>query len=161
MRICQVMIGAGFGGAERSFVDTALAMADRGHAVQAVCHRDFVKREWLEAHENIRVSPVHVRGAWDLAGARRMQRALDEFVVRGVRTNLALLHQLMDHPQVVSGTYDTGIKWDPLPTAPVPETTRRDLAAVAAVAFAMREEARQPVLPPQLLSGWHRASRTL
>lgn len=92
---------------------------------------------------------------------RRMQRALDEFVVRGVRTNLALLHQLMDHPQVVSGTYDTGIKWDPLPTAPVPETTRRDLAAVAAVAFAMREEARQPVLPPQLLSGWHRASRTL
>ena len=79
MRICQVMIGAGFGGAERSFVDTALAMADRGHAVQAVCHRDFVKREWLEAHENIRVSPVHVRGAWDLAGARRMQRAIGEF----------------------------------------------------------------------------------
>jgi glycosyltransferase involved in cell wall biosynthesis len=79
MRICQVMIGAGFGGAERSFVDTTLAMADRGHAVQAVCHRDFVKREWLEAHENIRVSPVHVRGAWDLAGARRMQRAIGEF----------------------------------------------------------------------------------
>ncbi|QDT55121.1 Alpha-D-kanosaminyltransferase [Caulifigura coniformis] len=79
MRICQVMIGAGFGGAERSFVDTALAMADRGHAVQAVCHRDFVKRDLLEAHANIRVSPVLVRGAWDFAGARRMQNAIGEF----------------------------------------------------------------------------------
>ena len=62
MRICQVMIDAGFGGAERSFVDTALAMADRGHAVQAVCHRDFVKRDLLEAHANIRVSPVLCAG---------------------------------------------------------------------------------------------------
>lgn len=79
MRICQVMIGAGFGGAERSFVDTALAMADRGHAVQAVCHQNFVKRDLLEAHKNIRISPVLVRGAWDLFGARRMQRAIGEF----------------------------------------------------------------------------------
>jgi len=79
MRICQAMIGAGFGGAERSFVDTALAMADRGHAVQAVCHRDFVKRDLLEAHANIRVSPVLVRGAWDFAGARRMQKVIGEF----------------------------------------------------------------------------------
>jgi len=79
MRICQVMIGVGFGGAERSFVDTALAMADRGHAVQAVCHRDFVKRNLLEAHENIRVSPVRVRGAWDLTGLRGLQRTIGEF----------------------------------------------------------------------------------
>ncbi len=79
MRICQVMLSEEFGGAQRSFVDSALAMADRGHAVQAVCHRSFVKRDVLEAHGKIRVSPVEIRGAWDLAGARQMQRAIGGF----------------------------------------------------------------------------------
>lgn len=83
------MIGAGFGGAERSFVDTALAMADRGHAVQAVCHRDFVKRDLLEAHGKIRVSPVTVRGAWDLFSARQMQRVIGEFGPDVIHAHLA------------------------------------------------------------------------
>ena len=42
------MLGKGFGGAERSFVDTTLALASRGHEVQAICHRKFEKREALE-----------------------------------------------------------------------------------------------------------------
>ena len=79
MRICQLMIGTGFGGAERSFVDTALALADRGHDVQAICHRDFVKRSLLEEHPGIRVSPVMVHGAWDVLAARRIQTAMAGF----------------------------------------------------------------------------------
>jgi glycosyltransferase involved in cell wall biosynthesis len=89
VRICQLMIGTGFGGAERSFVDTALALADRGHDVQAICHRDFVKRSLLEGHPAIRVSPVVVRGAWDVFAARRIQTAMAGFGPDVVHVHLA------------------------------------------------------------------------
>lgn len=92
---------------------------------------------------------------------RRMRRALDEFVVRGVATNLTLLRQVIEHPDVMRGEYHTGLLFDPLPLPVVAEEVRRDLAAAAAVAFALREESGQPAQPPRLLSGWHRASRAL
>ena len=42
MMIAQVMLSAGFGGAERLFVDLCRALADRGHEIAAVCQPDFV-----------------------------------------------------------------------------------------------------------------------
>jgi len=38
---------------------------------------------------------------------RRMRRALDEFVVEGIKTNLAFHRKLMDHPDFVQGRLDT------------------------------------------------------
>jgi len=38
---------------------------------------------------------------------RRMRRALDEFVVEGVKTNLAFHRRLMAHPEFVAGRIDT------------------------------------------------------
>ena len=38
MRICQVMLAKGFGGAERYFVDLCRALAARRHEVLAICH---------------------------------------------------------------------------------------------------------------------------
>jgi acetyl/propionyl-CoA carboxylase alpha subunit len=92
---------------------------------------------------------------------RRLHRVLDEFVVRGVHTNLPLLHQVIDHPDFVRGVYDMALLMRSLPPRPAPEPALRDLAIAAAVAFAAREESGLPTIPPQLLSGWHRASRTL
>lgn len=92
---------------------------------------------------------------------RRMHRALDEFVVHGVRTNLTLLHQLLEHPDVVRGAYDTTLLVHPLPPPASSDVHEQDLAAAAAVAFAVREDSGRPAQPPQLLSGWYRASRAL
>jgi len=41
------------------------------------------------------------------AAIRRMRRALDEFVVEGVKTNIKFHRQLMDHPDFQSGKLDT------------------------------------------------------
>ena len=41
------------------------------------------------------------------AAIRRMRRALDEFVVEGVKTNLSFHRRLMDHPDFVAGKLDT------------------------------------------------------
>ena len=43
----------------------------------------------------------------------RMRRALSEYVVTGIRTNLAFHEKLFAHPEFVAGSYDTG-----LPRAP-------------------------------------------
>ncbi|HZS36240.1 MAG TPA: acetyl-CoA carboxylase biotin carboxylase subunit [Polyangia bacterium] len=49
------------------------------------------------------------------AAIRRMRRALDEFVVEGVKTNLSFHRKLMDHPDFVAGKLDTHFleRWKP------------------------------------------------
>ncbi len=89
MRITQVMLCKGFGGAERSFLDTTLALADRGHAVQAVCHRDFVKRQVLEEHPGVRCNAIGVRGVWDLLAGRKLTRLIGAFGPDVIHTHLA------------------------------------------------------------------------
>lgn len=88
LKITQLMLSKGFGGAERLFVDLALALAERDVSVQAVCHKDFVKRAALQ-HRNISLAPVNVRGAWDLLAARRITAAIRDFGPAVIHSHLA------------------------------------------------------------------------
>jgi len=88
MKITQIMLGKGFGGAERSFVDTALALAARGHEVQAICHRDFIKRNLLEGVTNIQLDPVKAGGELDFVTPRRIAGHLRAFGPEIVHTQL-------------------------------------------------------------------------
>ena len=36
----------------------------------------------------------------------KMKRALDEFVIEGIKTTIPFHRQLMDHPDYVAGNYD-------------------------------------------------------
>lgn len=68
----------------------------------------------------------------------RMLRCLDEYVVHGVETNLEFLKSCLVYPDVVDGSYDTGVVSGILEAraeaAPVAEET--ELLAVAAAAIA-------------------------
>lgn len=88
LKITQLMLSKGFGGAERLFVDLALALAERDVSVQAVCHGDFVKKAALR-HPNISLAPVNVRGTWDLLAARRVTRAIRDFTPAVIHSHLA------------------------------------------------------------------------
>lgn len=55
MKITQLMLSAGFGGAERYFVDLCHALQRRGHEVQVIWHRNFVAKDDLEAEENLQL----------------------------------------------------------------------------------------------------------
>lgn len=46
-------------------------------------------------------------GPTRLAAIKRMRRALEEFVVEGLTTNIDLLHQIMHHPAFIRASYDT------------------------------------------------------
>jgi acetyl-CoA carboxylase, biotin carboxylase subunit len=42
------------------------------------------------------------------AALRRVRRCLEEFVIEGIRTNLAFHRRIIDHPDFQAGRYDTG-----------------------------------------------------
>jgi glycosyltransferase involved in cell wall biosynthesis len=79
MRIAQVMLGKGFGGAERSFVDLCHALVRRGHDVLAICETRAEARKHLASTSGIAIASVTVRGAWDPLARWRLRRLLAAF----------------------------------------------------------------------------------
>ncbi len=88
MRICQVMLSSGFGGAERLFVDACLGFADRGHQILSVCHPVFEALSQLR-HQNIKISPLTVHYDWSYLARARLARALREFRPQIIHSHLA------------------------------------------------------------------------
>jgi acetyl-CoA carboxylase biotin carboxylase subunit len=99
----------------------------------------------------------------------RMRRALSEYVVTGIRTNLAFHEKLFVHPEFVAGRYDTGFidrYAADLFGYPQAKADRRDAVAVAVAVAAARMErvagAAQASEGESGLSPWvanHRARR--
>jgi acetyl-CoA carboxylase biotin carboxylase subunit len=72
----------------------------------------------------------------------RMRRALSEYIVTGIRTNLAFHEKLFQHPDFAAGNYDTGfIERNPqlLGYPMVPEADREAVAVAIAIAAARME----------------------
>jgi len=88
MKITQIMLAKGFGGAERSFVDTSLALAARGHQVQAVCHKQFSKIELLQNVDGILLETVNAGSEWDFITPRKIAAKLRAFQSEIVHTQL-------------------------------------------------------------------------
>src|SRR5690606_41074349 len=96
----------------------------------------------------------------------RMRRALDEYAVGGIQTNLAFHRRLIRHPGFLAGEYDTGfIGREPsLTTAgELDSQVRAGLLAAAGIAEAGRGQGAQPTAPaggPARASSWRRGGRT-
>jgi acetyl-CoA carboxylase, biotin carboxylase subunit len=97
---------------------------------------------------------------------RRMQRALGDYVIGGIRTNLSFLSRVISHPDFVAGSYDIGFvqnKLAELLAEPAldPET-RWLIAAAAAVGAQEAAEARRAPQGSQGdgLSPWVSAQRS-
>jgi acetyl-CoA carboxylase, biotin carboxylase subunit len=74
----------------------------------------------------------------------RMKRALSEYVVTGIRTNLPFHARLLSHPEFVAGNYDTQFlerEREFLLAAPVVGAEREEALAVAIAVAAARMEA--------------------
>ena len=101
----------------------------------------------------------------------RMRRALSEYVVTGIRTNLAFHDRLFQHPEFIAGRYDTGFierNRDALLGYPLVKAEDRDPVAVAVAVAAARMERATGATQASLgesgsrLSPWvshHRAGR--
>ncbi|MBO6933368.1 MAG: acetyl-CoA carboxylase biotin carboxylase subunit [Deltaproteobacteria bacterium] len=78
----------------------------------------------------------------DLA-VQRMRRALEEYVVTGIKTSVPFHLRVMSHPEFVAGEYDTGYiakNEEALLTPPSLGSDAKALAIAAAVAQAFRDQ---------------------
>ncbi len=62
----------------------------------------------IPVHYDPMISKLVVWGEDRAAAVARMRRALDEYVVRGIETNLPFHRLCVRHPQFLEGHYDTG-----------------------------------------------------
>ncbi len=89
MRIAQIMLARGFGGAERFFVDLSLALAARGHQVLALGDKRGVALKHLSGQANIECIGIRCYGNWDLMARRALRRELKRFAPAVVQAHLA------------------------------------------------------------------------
>jgi acetyl-CoA carboxylase biotin carboxylase subunit len=92
---------------------------------------------------------------------RRLRRALEDFSLYGVASNVPFVQRILNDPDFGGGHYSTDFLRRELRPLPEDEGYYRDLAVAAAIAYARRKEAFQPMLPERVRAGWHRASRRL
>ena len=88
MRITQIMLSKGFGGAERSFLDTALELAARGHLVQAICCRDFVEIDQLKGVERLRLETIRSGAEWNCLVSFKIAALIADFRAEVIHTQL-------------------------------------------------------------------------
>lgn len=79
MKVTQIMLSKGWGGAERIFIDLVKGLAEQGVQVQAIMDARFPQRRQLEGVDN--VHPVYVRAFshWDFFAANKLTRAVSDF----------------------------------------------------------------------------------
>src|SRR5882724_1417700 len=79
-----------------------------------------------------------------LTAIARMRRALNEYFVGGIKTNLPLFRRILEHPDFISGRIDTGFLDRLLATAASPASHTEKLAEIAAVSAALFAAMAQP-----------------
>ena len=89
MKICQIMLAKGFGGAERYYVDLAIVLAERGHDVLAISHQGSPAAKMLAEIPGIQAHCVTVLGKWDPFIAGKIRTIIAEHKSEGVQAHLA------------------------------------------------------------------------
>jgi acetyl-CoA carboxylase, biotin carboxylase subunit len=115
----------------------------------------------VPVHYDSLLAKLVVWGATRAECLRRVHRALQEFQIDGVRTNLGLLRLIVNDAEFVAGTYTTDSSQRNLIDTPPSGNDMADMAAVAALAFLLRSRSASPVTPPAFTSGWYHDSRKL
>ena len=88
LRICQVMLSRGFGGAERLFVDLVMGLHEFGHDVLPICHPRGKARELLRS-AGIDCACVNNLGWWDPVAPWRIHALAKKFGADIMHTHLA------------------------------------------------------------------------
>jgi acetyl-CoA carboxylase, biotin carboxylase subunit len=71
------------------------------------------------------------------SAVRRMRRALDEYFVAGIKTNLPLFRRILDHPDFINARIDTGFLDRLLSSDSVKHSGDEALSGIAAVSAAL------------------------
>lgn len=90
----------------------------------------------------------------------RMCRAMSEFKLAGVHTNIALIQQLLNTSSFIQGTYNKEFTVNSIENMPLPDNLLPDLAVAAAIIYYRRNQALSQTGPERLSSRWRRNGRS-
>jgi len=93
MRICQVLFGKGYGGAERLFVDLSIELSRRGISVAVMCRPEFKGLSELQK-AGLVCQTLKDRSSRDLLACYRINRFVKEFRADLVHTHLSRASRL-------------------------------------------------------------------
>jgi len=114
------------------------------------------------------ISKLSVWAPTRMEAILKMRRALDEYVLTGITTNLRYLKQIMEHPEFVGGNYDTGFlgrEHQKLLGVEDPALTRASVIAAAVRAHQRMEKQQAQIAQVQSKGGggggsaWRTAGR--
>lgn len=115
----------------------------------------------VPVHYDSLLAKLVVWGATRAECLHRVHRALQEFQISGVRTNIGLLRLIVNDADFIDGSYTTDSGQNHLIDAPPVTDNLGDLAAIAALAFIAHARAARPITPPTFNDGWYRESRRI
>jgi acetyl-CoA carboxylase, biotin carboxylase subunit len=118
----------------------------------------------IPVHYDPMISKLVVWGEDRAAAVARMRRALDEYHVAGIETNLAFHRRCLRHPQFLAGHYDTGfIARFAAQLTPAASDEERQVAVMAAAIEQAHPSATSSAptvsAPVAARSGWRRGGR--
>lgn len=95
------------------------------------------------------IAKLSVWGATRAQAIARLERALQEYTVRGLKTNIQFLRQVLANEVFCSGDYDTGLIDEHMTLdEPEPSERKREVAILAAALFAHQEHKAQSLPRP-------------
>ncbi len=89
MKITQIMLAQGFGGAERLFVDLCVSLSGSGQDVQAVCSVGSKAAQILAQHAAVKLQLINILGVWDPFAAGKIITVLKQHKSQVVQAHLA------------------------------------------------------------------------
>jgi acetyl-CoA carboxylase biotin carboxylase subunit len=91
----------------------------------------------------------------------RIKRAVDEYYIGGVRTNLSLFQRILGDPAFVAGEIDTGYLARAVLANPVAPESDREIAAIAGAIFAALDgqNSAAPFISNGEVSAWKKTAR--
>jgi acetyl-CoA carboxylase biotin carboxylase subunit len=108
------------------------------------------------------IAKLSVWGHDRAASVARLDRALAEYTVKGLTTNIAFLRQVLHNPVFLSGEYDTGLIDNHMDMSKPPfDDDKRDVAILAAALYAHQADQARPVplsTQPAGRSVWRRVN---
>lgn len=94
LRVSQIMLARGFGGAERHAVELSRHLSSYDVSVQFICHPRFRFHQALRAQPNTEVVLIGNRGPWDPVAPARITSAVRRFEPDIVHAHLARASRL-------------------------------------------------------------------
>ncbi len=89
MRITQIMLSKGWGGAERIFIDLVKGLAEQGIQVQVIMDRRFQQKNQLEGIDNITPSFIRPLSHIDFIAAAKLCKKIKQFAPDVVHCHLS------------------------------------------------------------------------